>query len=81
MRNREADNLVSSESSDGEFLFDKVKGHRGANKIQTKVTKDTLNQMDNTVTVNDVMSSHGKDEKNQELNIVSPHFSSEKNET
>ena len=81
MRNKEADNLVSSESSDGEFLFDKVKGHGGANKIQTKVTKDTLNQMDNTVTVNDVMSSHGKDEKNQELNVVSPHFSSEKNET
>ena len=38
--------------------------------------------MDNNVTVNnDVMSSNGKDEKKQELNIVSPHFSSEKNET
>ena len=81
MRNKEADNLVSSEGSDGDFLFDKVNKHRGVYKNETKVT---LTQMDNTVTVYDVMSSLSNDEKDQdkdELNVVSPHFSSEKNDT
>ena len=82
LRDQEADYLASSRSSDGEFFFDKANGHRGAKKIQTKVTKVTLNQMDNASTGNDFMSSLDSDKMDQELKetkIVSPQFSSDKN--
>ena len=84
LRDQEADYLASSGSSDGEFFFDKANGHRGAKKIQTKVTKVTLNQMDNTSTGNDVLSSLSSDKMGQEMNelkIVSPQFSSENVDT